>query len=930
MAYRAECVRSVSNWSKVTKEHKFDKKTFEPKVFKEQLPIASPKLHDLLSNIKELDNQDYKEYGKTFKHFIFSDLKIGGTGAKIIASALIAHGFRLAYDSDLKLLEDHDLMRTKKDNFIVLLSTSVYGNKIGVNLKKKLLNKFNQRPENVYGDLARIIIMDGGFKEGIDLFDIKYIHIFEPQVSKADQKQVIGRGTRTCGQKGLKFHPTQGWPLSVYIYDESIPKHVQDKLLTDEQKGNKIDTMFKLYMDAKGINLDMYTFQEELEKAAIVGSVDYELNKNIHMFEIEDETRYNVFEGGYNLVPSNKTINCQAKSCGKVRANKNVPIVTPLLTTAALAVGAEIPKMSNKGAYPREFFCNLMKTNLDFCEAVKKVNEDPVSFIKANSDKLLHAIRQKAYKGLPQSQRSSFIRLVFSVIPRPTIMRRLRKTQSVEKSIVSVEKLGNSVNESTQKTVGQAVTNTETVKTPEEIIREVEKDVVPIQPLSVSQNRSGNFIKMRNYVRENFMQYTWPKVKLENQCGYSGPTTSVKESPPRQFGGAEVMKLTPTQGFIANYFTPSNPLNGMLLHHSVGCGKTCTAIATASQSFEAEGYTILWVTRTTLKSDIWKNMFEQVCSSDIAKKVENGLEIPESFSGRMKLLSKAWSIRPMSYKQFSNLVEGKNSLYNDLVKLNGKDDPLRKTLLIIDEAHKLYGGADLSSIERPNMEKLHAALMTSYVKSGKDSVKLLLMTATPITNDPIELIKLLNLMRLPTEQIPTDYDTFQHLYLNPDGSFTKKGKFAFLNDIAGHISYLNRERDARQFSQPQVFYRITPMSETQHKEESQDDSRHLDETMEDIKEKQMNQKEKYQHQKNTLKNECVGLKGHEKGQCVLKVGEGLERIEKEYEGAVHKYQEELQDLKSQKANIRAQIKERKNSLANDISQEAVLLTKCKV
>ena len=43
---------------------------------------------------------------------------------------------------------------------------------------------------------------------------------------------------------------------------------------------------------------------------------------------------------------------------------------------------------------------------------------------------------------------------------------------------------------------------------------------------------------------------------------------------------------------------------------------------------------------------------------------------------------------PISYKQFTNLIEGKNKFYLDLVKRNGKEDPLKKTLIIIDEAHK--------------------------------------------------------------------------------------------------------------------------------------------------------------------------------------------------------------------------------------------------
>jgi hypothetical protein len=158
----------------------------------------------------------------------------------------------------------------------------------------------------------------------------------------------------------------------------------------------------------------------------------------------------------------------------------------------------------------------------------------------------------------------------------------------------------------------------------------------------------------------------------------------------------------------------------------------------------------------------------------------------------------------MSYKQFSNLVSKKNQIYETMVKINGKDDPLRKTLLIIDEAHKLYGGGDLSSIETPDMVSLHASLMNSYVMSGDNSVKLLLMTATPIQTDPMELIKLVNLFKMPDAQMPNTFEIFSQKYLNDEGFFTADGLHHFRNDIAGHISYLNREKDARQFSQPVI------------------------------------------------------------------------------------------------------------------------------
>ena len=110
-----------------------------------------------------------------------------------------------------------------------------------------------------------------------------------------------------------------------------------------------------------------------------------------------------------------------------------------------------------------------------------------------------------------------------------------------------------------------------------------------------------------------------------------------------------------------------------------------------------------------------------------------------------------------------------------MVKINGNEDPLRKTLLIIDEAHKLYGGGDLSTIETPDMVSLHASLMNSYIVSGSESVKLLLMTATPIQTDPMELIKLINLFKMPNKQMPDNFEVFSEQYLDEMGTLNLVG-----------------------------------------------------------------------------------------------------------------------------------------------------------
>ena len=341
MSFDSACLRKTANWSSLNPKHKFEKPTFDARQVLEDLPKMSPKLKTLLDNIQELDSKDMLEHGKYFKHFIFSEVKQGGYGVKIITSAMIASGYNLAYDRKLKLYTDNDLIKTKSHNFMLLCSTDVYSNILSARKKKELLDKYNQRPDNSQGDLVRFVLLDSGFKEGIDLFDVKYVHIFEPQTSKADLKQAIGRATRLCGQKGLDFHPTRGWPLRVYLYDVSIPKEIN----------YDSDTLFKLYLKNNGIDLKLMDFVDELERYSIIGAIDYELNKNVHNFELEDD-EYTI--PLYKLLQEGGQVLCN-KKCGILRKTKHVPVSIPLFLTVMAAQDRQ-PKVLEENQRLRGYF----------------------------------------------------------------------------------------------------------------------------------------------------------------------------------------------------------------------------------------------------------------------------------------------------------------------------------------------------------------------------------------------------------------------------------------------------------------------------------------------------------------------------------------------------------------------------------------------
>jgi superfamily II DNA or RNA helicase len=307
----------------------------------------------------------------------------------------------------------------------------------------------------------------------------------------------------------------------------------------------------------------------------------------------------------------------------------------------------------------------------------------------------------------------------------------------------------------------------------------------------------------------------WDKINITNLC--EEQKTDIKDD-------NKIVKFTLSQDFVRNYFIPKSPYNGLLLYHSVGTGKTCTGISIASE-FEKEDYTILWVTRHTLKQDIWKNMFDKICNTIIQDKVlNNNIKIPEKFGERMELLGNKW-IQPISYKQFSNMIQGKNEYYKKIVSINGKEDPFKKTLIIIDEIHKIFS-SDLKKIEKPNHKILKNMIQSSYKKSGKDSCRLLLMTATPITDDPLSAIKILNLLLPEEDQFTENYNDFLLEYCNENGIFTENGTIKFLNKTSGYISYLNRSKDLRQFAYPIINNLIADISNI--KKEKSDINKEID------------------------------------------------------------------------------------------------------
>ena len=761
----ATCIRNTSTWAHVKPNHKFDSAKFNREEVLQDLPLMSPKIHAMLNKIKELDAEDMSNDGKYYKHIIYSDVS-GVNGAKMVASSLIANEYQLVYNKG-KFVKD---LPKSNYTFGLLTTSTVYQKPLTVGLKKNMMAKMNERPVNVNGANMRFIILDSGFKEGIDVFDVKYMHILEPLTTKAENTQVIGRGTRYCGQSGLPFKPNVGWSLNVYRYNINY---------------NKDMTVHDLYIKHSNQNVSALNFAADIEDIMIASAVDLPLTENIHMLSTKNNRFYDdimkliqdkdakkskpvkkdlikIVSNIHGKIYTNEEkLNCKLKCKGpfeeleeansillaaviydidkledRYRKEKGKKILGRKILDNKITDGKLLNALLEK--YPKPILCNYLDKRKSYCDAVNKIWLRPLFMFKIFGDKIIDNLKYYKRKGLINEK-------------------------NYQETLMLAEKY-------------KAMSN---IKKPQ---------ILPDPPMEKMK-----YLDLHNYVSLHFKQFKWSTLEIKNKC-VSDPETNSKK---KEY---EIVKFSNTQSFVQNFLTPDSPYKGLFLYHSVGSGKTCSAIACATKSFEENDYTILWVTRHTLKEDIWKNMFEKICNMKIRDMLQSGKTLPKTRAERTALLGKNW-LQPISYKQFTNLIKGKNKFYQQIVARNGKEDPFKKTLIIIDEIHKVYSDT-LSRLEKPNPEVLQDMVQKSYSVSKKDSLKLLLMSATPITEDPMSAVKILNLLLEGDDRFPEDFEEFKSLYCNDNGLFSNLGSFSFVDKVSGLISYIDRSNDRSQFAYP--------------------------------------------------------------------------------------------------------------------------------
>ena len=236
------------------------------------------------------------------------------------------------------------------------------------------------------------------------------------------------------------------------------------------------------------------------------------------------------------------------------------------------------------------------------------------------------------------------------------------------------------------------------------------------------------------------------------------------------------------QYLMGHYLSIRMPYKSILIYYSVGVGKTCTAITIAENflinhnSYEEPK---IWVIMPHALEDGFKQqIFKKTdykfianqCTGDLYYKLA---QINENMSDievdkRIKKLIKSRYLI-FTYDGFASFYE------NNYIKKN--KIPSNK-IIIVDEAHNIRQGKN-------ETEKRVYNSLIEVAKNGINN-KMILLTATPMYNEPADLFDLIELLLLNDKK---DYKIPKKLF-NDNNELTKDAKFFIENIASTYISYL--------------------------------------------------------------------------------------------------------------------------------------------
>ena len=282
------------------------------------------------------------------------------------------------------------------------------------------------------------------------------------------------------------------------------------------------------------------------------------------------------------------------------------------------------------------------------------------------------------------------------------------------------------------------------------------------------------------------------------------PSDQSKETIKKLYPKDRDFQFLPSQEFVRNFISESTPYNGILLMHTTGTGKTCAGIGIAERFRERAlntGNKILIIAKKSIQGEFYKTIYNY--DKFYSRKNEKQI---------LQCTGKAYEIDTTEY--ISKIAREKkiNSMIKDVYEIHGRDVLRNKLVKKIGWNEKEFDISEKIKNEISEMfsnrviiiDEIHNRINTSKENDNfpltlrtilrySNNIKLILMSATPMTNMPSEIVIIINFLRL-VNKLPI---VKKSEFFDSDENLTKNGKEKFKNFCKGYVSYVRGEDPPR-------------------------------------------------------------------------------------------------------------------------------------
>jgi len=225
-------------------------------------------------------------------------------------------------------------------------------------------------------------------------------------------------------------------------------------------------------------------------------------------------------------------------------------------------------------------------------------------------------------------------------------------------------------------------------------------------------------------------------------------------------------KLLPQQAFLSEYLYDNKNINGLLIYHEIGSGKTCTAINIA-EKFKNE-MKIMIVLPASLISN-FRNELRSFCPGEYIYITQKEKMIQSDNKEYNNIIKKSDERIDKYYTIYS---------YHIFIKeINKGLINLENTLLIIDEIQNMVSIS--GSFYKSLLEIINIPVLLT---------KIILLSATPMFDTPMEIALTLNLLK-PKITFPIG-DNFEGTFLTKFGNYYEARNVDLFKEMSKNlISY---------------------------------------------------------------------------------------------------------------------------------------------